>query len=263
MQFKTRIILSLSLFLIALSCKSQNQFFVTSDGIKIAYSDEGKGTPILLIHGFINSGSSWDRTVLKKELLKSGYRVIVPDLRGNGASDKPQMDEAYRDDAEVKDLIALVDYLKLKKYKAVGYSRGSIILAKLLTKDVRIKKVVLGGMGIDFTDPHWDRRIMFAQAFNGKTTPETQGAVDYAKSVGADLRSFYLQQAYQPLTKKEELRTIKAGMLVIAGDKDLDNGSPLELQETLPKSKLHIVPGNHNDTYKTETFSKVVCSFLE
>ena len=135
------------LLLIGVGSLAQQKSFQSFDNTKIAFTDEGNGAPILLVHGFINSGNSWNKTVLKKELLVKGYRVIIPDLRGNGLSDKPQQEEGYSNDAEVKDLVALATHLKLKKYKAIGYSRGSIVLAKLLTVDKRIKKAVLGGMG--------------------------------------------------------------------------------------------------------------------
>jgi len=128
-----------SLFLLlSVSSFSQHSFFNSFDNTKIAYTDEGKGKIVLLIHGFISNGSSWNRSALKKRLLEAGYRVIVPDLRGNGASDRPQETTAYANDAEIKDLIALADHLKLKKYRVVGYSRGSIVLAKLLTQEKRI-----------------------------------------------------------------------------------------------------------------------------
>jgi hypothetical protein len=99
-------------------------------------------------------------------------------------------------------------------------------------------------------------------AFNGVVTEETEGAVAYAKSIGADLRSLHLQQKYQPVTSIEELRTVKTKVLVITGDEDLENGNPELLHKAFPKSKFVIVPGNHNGTYKTEAFSKAVLSFL-
>ena len=133
-----------------------------------------------------------------KTLINEGYKVIVPDLRGNGDSDKPQDEKAYDNDAEVKDIMQLIDHLGVRKYTAIGYSRGSIVLAKLLTKDKRVDKAVLGGMGVDFTNPDWDRRIQFSNAFNGQTNEMTQGAVDYATSINADLRSLHLQQKFQP-----------------------------------------------------------------
>ena len=238
-------------------------YFRTHDGIKIAYSDKGDGKPVLLLHGFINDGSNWRRAALYDSLLQSGYRVIVPDMRGNGHSDKPQSAEAYANNAEVKDAAALMDHLGIKSYKAVGYSRGSIVLAELLTEDNRITKAVLGGMGADFTDPQWSRRVMFADAFNGvKTTSETKGAVDYAKSIGADITALGHLQTHQPATSQKELRKITIPVLVIAGDLDKDNGDPAQLKALFENGSLTIVMGDHNNTYRGQEFARRVLGFL-
>lgn len=260
-KIKTQIS-TLLFMLFAISSYAQTKSFQSFDDTKIVYTDEGNGKPILLIHGFIMTRKSWDKTEIKKDLLDKGYRVIVPDLRGNGDSDKPHDDSAYSQNAEVTDLIFLMVHLRISKYKVMGYSRGSILAAKLLTLDRRVKKAILGGMGIDFTNPSWDRRIMFKNAFNGVTTEETKGAVDYAKSIGADLKSLYLQQKHQSVTSKKSLSKIKTKVLIIAGDEDTDNGDPAELQRAIPKSKLKIVKGDHNGTYKTKAFSEAILSFL-
>lgn len=241
---------------------AQVNYFVSFDGTHITYTDEGFGETVLLLHGFLSSGKSWDNTKLKKDLLEKGYRVIAPDLRGNGQSDKPQEEKFYQDKAEVKDIKLLMTHLHSKSYYAIGYSRGSIILAELLTEDARIKKAVFGGMGIDFTDPQWERRLAFADAFNGKVTEMTQGAVDYAKSIDADFRSLYLQQKYQPSTPVDELGTLGIKILVIAGEDDMDNGDPIALSNVFKKAKLAIVPGDHNGTWKTQEFSDEILKFL-
>ncbi|MEP2279774.1 alpha/beta hydrolase [Maribacter sp.] len=245
--------------------KANSQFnkFQSFDGVQIAYTDEGKGEVVLLLHGFINSRKSWDKTELKQDLLKAGYRVIIPDLRGNGDSDKPQNEEAYQNNAEVRDLVLLMNHLDIDGYKAIGYSRGSIVLAKLLTQESRIKKAVLGGMGIDFTNPNWDRRFMFSKAFNGDVNDETKGAVDYAKSINADLRSLHLQQKFQPVTSIDELNKIKIDVLVICGDKDNDNGDSKELSNAFKNGSLERVPGDHNGTYRTKEFSLSVLQYLD
>lgn len=241
----------------------QKQAFGSFDGTVIAFTDEGSGFPVVLIHGFINDGSMWGLSVLKTDLLKAGYRVIIPDLRGCGDSDHPHHDSAYSNNAEVEDLRSLLGFLDIESYCAVGYSRGSILLAKLLATDSRIEKAVIGGMGLDFTNPDWERRIMFANAFNGQPNRLTQGAVDYAKSINADFQSLYLQQKHQPVTAIKELKTITADVLVIAGDKDLDNGSPQELSGAVPRSNFKLIPGDHNNTYKTKEFSKAIIDFLK
>ncbi|AIY14898.1 alpha/beta fold hydrolase [Cellulophaga baltica] len=258
-------ILILFLLQISFGVQAQKQFFISFDGIEIAYTDEGKGKAVVLVHGFINDGSSWNATVLKKELLQKGYRVIVPDLRGNGSSGKPQEEKFYTDDAEVRDLQGLTSYLNLKKFTVVGYSRGSIITAKWLTVDMHIKKSVLGGMGLDFTNPEWNRRILFANAFaeGAELTEETKGAVAYAISVHADLKALHYLQKHQPVTSVFELGQIKSKVLIVAGDEDLENGNPKALHKAIPESAFVLLKGNHNDVYKTDSFSKAIISFLK
>lgn len=51
------------------------------DGTKIVFTDEGKGKPVFLLHGFINTRKNWDKSTLKKDLLTAGYRVIAPCLK--------------------------------------------------------------------------------------------------------------------------------------------------------------------------------------
>lgn len=244
--------------------KSINQQFSSFDSINIAYTDEGEGDVVILLHGFISNGSSWNKSALKKDLLEKGFRVIVPDLRGNGKSDQPADPSFYSNDAEVKDLVKLADHLNVEKYIAVGYSRGSIVLSKLLTQESRIKKAVIGGMGLDFTNPNWDRRIMFAEAFGGKTPLNeiTKGAVEYAQSINANLQILSWLQEFQPVTAIEELKKVQTQILVLAGDEDTDNGSPADLQQYLPNSKLKIIKGDHNNTYKAENFSEAVMQYI-
>jgi pimeloyl-ACP methyl ester carboxylesterase len=160
------------------------KFFTSFDSTKIYYEVRGTGDAVVLVHGFIVNGQSWKRTELYKNLLEEGYKVIILDQRGNGFSDKPHTPEAYENDAEAKDIMALMKKLKIKKYSAVGYSRGSIIVSRLLVLDKRIKKGVMGGMGAEFTNPEWPRRIMFYKALSGEPVPELAAMVENVKKQG-------------------------------------------------------------------------------
>src|SRR5215510_7753314 len=133
------VLLSL-LLLITFNSYTQNTvdtgaYFKSFDGTKIYYEVRGNGEPVLLVHGFIVNGQSWKRTELYKDLLAEGYKVIILDQRGNGFSDKPHDSTAYDNDAEAKDIMGLMKHLKIKEYSAIGYSRGSIIVARLLALD--------------------------------------------------------------------------------------------------------------------------------
>lgn len=238
-------------------------YLTSFDGTKIYYEVRGKGKPVLLVHGFIVNSNSWKTTALFEDLINKGYKVILLDMRGNGKSGKPHDTAAYANDAEARDIIELMNLLKIKQYSVVGYSRGSIITARLLVLDKRIRDAVLGGMGADFTNPQWPRRIMFYRALMGDSIPELKGAVDYVKQQGFDQLALAYLQKEQPSTSKEELSNISQPVLVISGDKDSDNGSSKELASLLPNSSLATTPGDHNHASSTKQFSKEVIQFFK
>lgn len=248
------------------STSTTGQSFRSFDGTNIHYAVEGRGKPVVLIHGFINNSNSWKQSPLYKDLQKAGFQVITLDLRGNGKSDRPHELAAYEHDAEAKDVMAMAKLLGLKDYAVVGYSRGSIIAARLLVLDKRVSSGVLGGMGTGFTDPNWPRRVAFYKAFKGEgeIPEEAKGAVNYAKTSGADLVALAQMQGAQPSTSPQELSRVRKPVLVISGDQDSDNGSSEELTKMLGNGTSESVPGgNHNNTTKLVAFSTKVVAFLK
>ena len=223
----------------------------------------GNGFPVVLVHGFIVNGESWKKTAVYDDLLAAGYKVITLDMRGNGNSDKPATPEAYAKDAEAKDIMGLAKMLHIKKYDVVGYSRGSIISARLLVLDKRVNKVVMGGMGSDFTDPEWPRRKMFYRALMGDTVKELEGMVKYVKEAGLDQQALAFLQKEQPSTSKEALGKIRQHVLIICGDKDIDNGSATDLVKLFRYADYVQVPGDHGAALRTKEFSKAVQQFFE
>jgi len=251
------------LHITAFAQKDLAGYFSSFDKVKIYYEVKGNGKPVLLIHGFTGKGSDWKTKPIYDSLIAGGFKVIIADLRGNGLSDKPHEPEAYANDAEAKDLVGLLKYLGIKEYEAVGYSRGSIILARLLVLDKNIGKAVIGGMGADFTNPLWPRRIGLYEAL---MYDSVKGYDDFKKriiSAGLDRLALAYQQKEQPSTPKEVLQRLKQKVLIICGDKDEDNGKAEELQQLIPHSLFVTVPGNHGSAAGTTEFAREVLSFLK
>ena len=73
----------------------------------IEYEVTGEGRPVLLLHGFPDSGRLWRNQV--PVLAGAGFRVIVPDLRGYGRSDKPEAASSYSFPSLAGDVIAVLD----------------------------------------------------------------------------------------------------------------------------------------------------------
>ena len=101
-----------------------------SGTIDIYYEDHGSGTPVVLIHGYPLSGSSWEKQV--PVLLDAGHRVITYDRRGFGKSSQPTT--GYNYDAFAEDLHKLVTQLGLRDFGLVGFSMGGGEVARYLGK---------------------------------------------------------------------------------------------------------------------------------
>ncbi len=244
--------------------KNKGQYYTSFDSTRIYYEVMGDGYPVLLIHGFSGTSQGWKNGRLYGDLLKAGYKVIIPDLRGNGLSDKPHTDAAYANDAEAKDIMGLISYLHINRYDVVGYSRGSIIASRLLVLDNRIDKTVIGGMGDAYTNPDWPRRVHAYRALMGDTSlHDVDDMIKYIHSQHFDELALALQQKYQPSTSKAELGRVRKPVLIIRGKEDKGDGSETGLMLLIHNSKLTYVPGDHNAASKNEQFSEAALSFFK
>jgi pimeloyl-ACP methyl ester carboxylesterase len=89
--------------------------------LKVALGGPLEGEPIVFLHGFPESHRTW-RHVLHN--LASDFRLVAPDQRGFGGSDKPKEVGAYKTDRIVEDLIALADALGIGRFTLVGHDWG-------------------------------------------------------------------------------------------------------------------------------------------
>lgn len=93
-----------------------------SNGIKMAYVEEGTKEPLVLIHGFCGSSAYWHKLI---PLLSATHRVIAIDLRGHGDSSAP--DEPYSMERFADDVALLVGELGLSKIHLFGHSLGGYV----------------------------------------------------------------------------------------------------------------------------------------
>jgi pimeloyl-ACP methyl ester carboxylesterase len=102
-----------------------------SDGVGIEYEVTGKGRPVVLLHGFPDSGRLWRNQV--PALADAGLEVIVPDMRGYGASDKPADVEAYGMQALAGDVLAVMGDAGVQRAHIVGHDWGAGVAWALAT----------------------------------------------------------------------------------------------------------------------------------
>ena len=92
-----------------------------SEAIRIYYEDHGSGAPVVLVHGYLLDGHSWEKQ--EAALLDAGYRVITYDRRGFGNSSRPSVGYDY--DTLSADLNVLLTELDLHDVTLVGCSMGT------------------------------------------------------------------------------------------------------------------------------------------
>ena len=130
----------------------QGRFVTLNDGLQLHYleagcTDAGSGEPVVFIHGS-GPGASGHSNFKQNypQFAEAGYRVIVPDLPGYGASDKPET--AYTLDFFVDALSGLLDALDIPRCVLVGNSLGGAIALKLaLDQPQRVSKLILMAPG--------------------------------------------------------------------------------------------------------------------
>ncbi|WP_059017003.1 alpha/beta hydrolase [Mycobacterium sp. M26] len=96
---------------------------VPTNGITLDVIVEGEGPDVLLLHGWPD-----DRTVWREQipaLVSASYRVIAPDLRGCGESDRPTEVSAYRTPTLLADVIGLLDALEISRTHLIGHDWGA------------------------------------------------------------------------------------------------------------------------------------------
>lgn len=100
-----------------------------SDCFCMEVKESGKGTPIILLHGFCGSSDYWKKTAAQ---LSEHYRVIMPDLRGHGRSDAPV--GPYTIEQMADDIAMLADKLELERFVLLGHSLGGYITLSFLER---------------------------------------------------------------------------------------------------------------------------------
>jgi pimeloyl-ACP methyl ester carboxylesterase len=98
---------------------------VVLPGITLSVLDAGSGPAVLLLHGFPDRATLWRSQI--EFLTGAGYRVLAPDLRGFGDSDRPDDVEAYRLRHSVADVVALLRERGVERVVVVGHDYGSAV----------------------------------------------------------------------------------------------------------------------------------------
>lgn len=241
-----------------------------SDGVEIAYIDEGEGEPILLIHGFAsNVEVNWVSTRWVSTLTSAGYRVIAMDNRGHGASQKLYDTEAYGAPLMADDARRLLDHLGLERADVMGYSMGARISAFLsLQNPERVRSAVFAGLGYNMvrgvggTGPI--ARALEADSMDDVTNETARTFRAFAESTGGDLKALAacIRSSREKITP-DDVGRISVPVLVAVGTKDVIGGSATDLAALIPGAEALDIEGrDHMKAVGDRQYKDGVLEFL-
>jgi pimeloyl-ACP methyl ester carboxylesterase len=119
--------------------------------LAIAVTDVGAGSPVMLLHGLACGKRMWFHQI---RALRNRFRVIAYDQRGHGQTDAPAAATDYSAAHLARDLVGVLDALKIERTAIVGFSLGGgPALALAASKPERVSRLVLADVGAGADDP--------------------------------------------------------------------------------------------------------------
>ena len=244
-------------------------------GLRLAYLDAsptataGRGT-MMLVHGFAsNHAVNWVNPLWVRTLNEAGWRVLAPDNRGHGASDKPHDPAAYATPLMAEDVLRLMDHQGVERADVMGYSMGARITAFLaLAHPSRVRSIVLGGLGHHLVEgvglPTGIADAMEAPSLEALTDPTKRMFRRFADANGNDRAALAacIRGSRQVLTAGE-LASIACPALVAVGTRDPIAGDPHRLAALLPRgAALDIPDRDHNFAVGDKVYKSGTLDFL-
>ena len=262
------------------------------DGVTFVAYEWGspRGRPIVFLHGIYQSALSWAKQI-SDPLLAAKYRLIAIDLRGHGASDKPDGAEFYREGKRwADDVTALLDTLQLTRPVMVPWSYGGRVLNDYLAVNgdgrlggivyVAVRSTAEGALASpnpsqvkanqDALSPNpvtfmAGTREFIELCFGKPATPEE---IDSLTAASMQTPLYVRKQlAGRPLPYTEVLRSIRVPTLIIQGD--IDAIVPTQVADfthkLIPQSVLSIYHGAGHSTFfeMPDRFDAELSRFVE
>lgn len=243
--------------------------FPGRDGAELAFHETGAGRPLIMLHGFMGSGAQMLEHGLLTVPAAHGCRVVLPDMRGHGASAAPHDPAAYPPDVLADDGLALLEHLGLAEgeYDLGGYSLGARVTVRMLARGAVPGRAILAGQGLAKVsgpqDGETTRGLLTALAEGRALEPGSRDArmAQWIMQAGADPRALLnLLDSLVP-TPEDALRRITVPALVAIGDQD-ERSDADELAALLPAARFLRVPGDHGSAFAAPELAEAILAFL-
>ena len=244
--------------------------FASFDGTRLALHSEGQGRPVILLHGLFSSAHmNWVKWGHSGLLAKSGFKALMLDFRVHGESDAPEDPSAYPAGVLVRDAAELVDHVGLSPgdYDLVGFSLGARTAIHACASHVlEPRRLIVCGMGVSGLAEWRKRADFFKRVIDEFDTIERGDPAwqsrQFLKSQGVNRIAARLLLDAMGDFDLSTIEAIAAPTLVVAGDKDNDNGSASDLASMIPGARFEDIPGGHLDSATKPELGEAIVRFL-
>ena len=222
--------------------------------IKLFYIEEGEGEPLILLHGNGESNEYFSKQI---EVFDEYYRIFALDTRGHGKT--PRGEKPFTLSQFADDLYDFMNMHKIEKAHILGFSDGgNIAMLFAIKHPERVNKLVLNGANFN---PN-GLKGFFKLLLDIRYKMVNKGKENEKSKRENELLSLMINEPY---ISEEELKSIKAPTLVIAGTRDLIKKKHTEkIASLIPDSKLVFLNGNHAVArMNPEKFNSEVLDFLK
>ena len=247
----------------------QTHYWNASDGVRLAWREVGEGRPVVLLHGlFSDAQMNWIKFGHAERIAAEGFRVIMPDHRAHGLSDKPHDPALYPQLVLVRDLKELVGVLGLTDFDLGGFSLGARTTIEAVVGGLRPRRALLAGTGLEVLT-NWERRSHFYLTAIEKFGQVSHGdphwlAIQFMKTMKVDREAaaLLLETMRDQEDKHALVDAFSMPTLVVCGDQDDDNGSAAELAGILPHAQFAEIPGTHMSSIVGKDLGDEIARFL-
>ena len=255
------------------------------NGINLAYSDQGRGMPLVFLHAFPFNRTMWEPQLTA---LSSRFRVVTVDLRGHGESDAPLW--RYTLDLFADDVSGLLDHLSIQQAVLIGLSMGGYLIFSFYRRYAdRVKGLVLADTRAEPDSPEqtaWRFRLAQrvyqegAGAVAAEMLPKLLAPTSYqtnpalvqkVRAIMVDSQISGIVGDLMAISERSDavplLSTITCPTLVLVGEMDALT-TPAEnkrIADGISGARFQIIPsaGHLSNLEQPEVFSEAVRSFLE
>jgi pimeloyl-ACP methyl ester carboxylesterase len=246
------------------------------NGIEIEYQVGGRGSPVLLGHGYSATGRMWDG---QRAALGDGYRVVSWDMRGHGQTESPKDSAQYSVALTVADMRALLQHCGIERAVVGGLSLGGYVsLAFYLAHPEMVRALVICDSGPGYRNAEaraaWNKRAyeraaeleakgLDVLAGRSREMREAMGHHASAQGLAHAARGMLAQEGSEVI---DGLGSIRVPTLVIVGDQDQPFLAPCEyMAKKIPGARLEVIPsaGHSSNLDQPAIFNRVLSSFLQ